>query len=51
MILGGVAWAQFVGNFFGYITSSDPGTTAFRLSMKALNEYAIYQGPHALTIA
>ena len=30
----------FMGNLFAYITSMDPGTTAFRLSMRSLNSYA-----------
>jgi len=44
MVVGGVAWASFVGHFFSYITTMDPGTTAFRLSMRALNSYAESNG-------
>lgn len=40
MVIGGIAWVTFGSVCFAYITSMDPGTTRFRLLMRALNTYA-----------
>jgi hypothetical protein len=40
MVASGVAWSHFAGTFVAFISSMDPATTAFRLSMRALNSFS-----------